>query len=38
MNIFFSTNGVNALDFEKTFSYIEPFGGKSAWKFFHASM
>lgn len=28
MNIFFSTNGINALDFEKTFSYIEPFGGK----------
>ena len=36
MNIYFSTNGVNALDFEKSFSYIEPFHGQVGIEIFPA--
>lgn len=34
MNLYFSTNGVRALEFEKTFSYIEPFGHQAGIELF----
>lgn len=36
MNLYFSTNGINALEFDKAFSYVEPFWGQVGIEIFPA--